>query len=931
MTPLLARAVVRGPMASPRCGECPFSKAGGAGHTIPGEGPTDPDFIVVGEGPGDTERRVRRPFVGASGNLLDKAFAALGVDRSRVWFTNAVLCTPQGASDADKSKAAECCKPRLEAELAMHPGKPVLALGATASKTLLGDKFSISELAGSLHEIGSRDADLARIDADLGAAQVALLAHVVGHNEKHALRYKDGRVAAKPMDAAHGRICFEKHEKLAGKVDALRTKRIAAEGRLDAPRAVIPTVHPAAILRGGAEGQAHSVDLLFWNLVYDAGKIHRLARGEIVRFSEDVETEGEDPARAEELVVGIVADARAGKLLAVDTETDSLRPLQAMLTAIGLATAERGISIAWACVTPRARRLIAAVLADTTIRKVMHNRMYDRPVLARHKMPVSVPCEDTLLLHHAAFPGLAHDLQRVATQFFAIAPWKAEFRSGERATDELLRYNALDTLVTARLYPVLRGCVEGSDSTPTYDADLAMAEVAERMHAAGVPVDLQVNADLAARFEAEIVRARADIEASAASEEIRERLLDRIAFELAKTYRGGTGDKSGRNATNRLPDPTDFVARHAIRLVELRAAPFEWKINSPAHIVGYLRARGVPLFKQTDKGKISTDKEVLDGLSYMKETRDLVEYREASKMLSTFVSKIARSTYADGRLHPRWNIHMITGRWSAEDPQAQNWPKGSSRKGRPNLRAQVVAPAGRIFVGFDMAQIEARIIALLSGDPTLCEIFSHPSAKWGPGDIHGRMTRIVWPDVDRLEAAQKDELRDFIKRTEFCAFYGGSVDTAYQNLLKDDPNVKKADVERVVYLLQSQLTGVIAWHNELLVAVQRPPHEIRSAISGRRRVFPLGNASPTDTRNFPVQSTAADIMALGLRACMPRLPRGALPILQIHDACVFECAEADAERVKAIVLESFTQEHTYRGTTVAFPAEAKVGRSWADL
>ena len=950
---------------------------------------------MIGEGPGHNEVAVGRPFIGASGQMVNKALQAVRRPRDQLWVSNATLCLPSpNATDDDKKLARKCCEPRFRAEINQWPDRPVLALGAIAARAFLGSRFSINEMAGSYHFID------------------------------------------KPKWGT---------------------------------RAVIPTIHPAAILRGGAGiGGAHAPDLAFWNLIYDMAKIDAIAAGKDIVFREDdIATEYEDPKRAEELVRQMVMDARACGMVATDTETyvederrfSALQPLNAQLSAIGLATEGWGLSVAWSVMTPYAKRLVGSVFADLNVRKVMHNRLYDRPVLERHGMPVYGQCDDTMLMHHSAFPGLSHNLQRVATQYYAITPWKAEFRKGHDTPENLTRYNAKDTLVTARIYAPLSVAIKKTQSERTYDVDLRSTECAQWMHEVGVPISRQVNQELYDVFLENMTTARKVIEEAAAAPNIRMKLWDRLAFEQAKRYRHGSlkpGDppshkerqkvrlseiqeahkkgywrfspgsapharalckifgvrasttKTGRfsvarsmlaphrntpaigalydyrtskdpevkeAARQRLdaicadpqiqaklwdeiayeqaysirkesgthPDPDDFEERHKVRLQEIRdlaaKGKWEWRIGSSEHVVAYLKARGVPMYFLTPTGKTSTKKEILEQFAHLPEVRSLLDYRENQKMFSTFCyrmfdrydnnGKIVKYGYADenDRIHPRWSVHKITGRWGAEDPMAQNWPKADKKKGRPNLRSQVVAPPGRIFVGFDFAQLEARIIALYSGDPFLCDVF------WNHKDIHSEFARVVWPNYDTLPIDIRKKLRDTIKRPEYGAFYGGQVDTLWKNVVKDFPDVKLQDIARMVELMTAKMPGVTLWHNKLLRDVAVAPHEIRSAVYGRRRCFPLGNADINDVYNFPVQSTGADIMATGLFRIMERLKSydNAFPILQIHDAMVFECYEEDAERLKEDVRECFEQEHTHNGVTIPFPVDPEIGRSWADV
>ncbi len=985
---------IRGAVDGALCKDCPFSKNGQANRPVVGEGSTRPDWIIVGEGPGQNEVALGRPFVGASGQLVNKALDAIGVDRRRLWVTNATLCLPTpDATDGEKNAARKCCEPRFTVEMAKRPKLPVLALGAVATQAFLGRNVSIQEMAGSYHQVNADGSGF---------------------------------------------------------------------------RALIPTIHPAAILRGGAGiGGAHSPDIAFWNLMYDAAKVKSIAEGKDIVFREDdIVVEYTDPKRAEQLMRQMLQEARRERMVACDTETyvddeqrhSALQPINAKLSAIGFATPNWGLSLAWNVVTSTCKRLMAALLADPAVRVVMHNRIYDRGVCRRHGMPVYGPCDDTMLKHHCAFPGLSHNLQRVGTQYFAITPWKSEFRQGKDTIENLCRYNAKDTLVTARLDEPLDIAMERTKSHRCYEIDLLCSEAAEWMYDAGIPISREVNQRLYDQFWENMQRARAEIEEKANDPALREKLLDRVALEQAKRIRKGSavkqdpenfearqqvrldeiraqaekgawkwkinstahlagwlrvhgltpqltkkgsasvtktwlkahadkhpaikalyewrGDKENealrkiveddasrpeiqdelwvaiafeqaktiRKPTGKPPDPEDFEERQKVRLKELLDAvdkgQWEWNVGSSDHIAAYLKARGVPLYFQTEKGATSTKKEILEGFAHIPEVRALLDYRENQKMFSTFVysffdrfdeeGKIVKYGHADqeDRLHPRWNVHRITGRWSAEDPQSQNWPKADKKKGRPNLRSQVVAPEGRILVGFDFAQLEARIIALLSGDPFLCDIFT--SGK----DIHSEFARIVWPNFDDLPYERRKVLRDTVKRPEYGAFYGGSIETLWKNVVKDYPDVKQADIARMVTLMTARMPGVTVWHQQLLRNVARPPHELRSAIYGRRRCFPLGNADMNDVFNFPVQATGSDIMATGLIRLMPRLRNNyvnANPIIQIHDAIVFECDEEDGDRLMADVKECFEQTHTHNGVTVDFPVDPAKGRSWADV
>lgn len=931
--------VVRGTTDYADCAACPLAKDGQPVRPVTAEGPANPAWIIVGMEPGSTEIALGRPFVGMSGQIVAKALGAIQRPRDEVWITNAAACWRPGASDAMRWRAAECCAPRLEAELAQFPGKPILALGATAAQIVLKDtSFRITERSGTYYR------------TDFAA-------------------------------------------------DALTPDR-----------AVIPSIHPAAMLRGGGASANHAPDLGFWNLIYDASKVDAIARGRNIVFGEELgvdwDHEWEDPKRGEQLIEYVVQEIRRTGVGACDTECyvkhperqeSALRPRQAHLRAIGLGTRDYAASVYWPIMTTRGKRLVRELFATPTIHLDFHNRLYDLPVLRRHGFPVLAKAGCTMLRHHSAFPGAAHDLQTVTAQFYAVSAWKSEFRDGDDTPEALTRYCSKDTQAAARLAKPLDAALKALNAERTYAIDLEMAEIAEDMHEAGVLVSRQVNEELRQRFTDAIKKHREALEAKVYEPAMLEKVWDYLAFEMAKKRRMPKDPAKH--------DPPDFESRHAKRLAEIKASYVKidkktglpskkrWRFSpgAPNHVIAYLRAVGVVFTQLTDKGAISTKKDILKEMSYIPEVGNITSFKENTKLLSTFCVKMfdrqaqtvvvepasywlekaaaaaQRATrakspenqakardladkcravaaeapqereerpvfkygFADehGRIHPRWSIHKITGRWGAEDPMFQNWPKADKRTGRPNLRAQCVAPPGMVLVGFDFAQLEARIIALLSGDPWLVDIFA--AGK----DVHTEFARVVWPEFDSLDPAIRKVLRDQVKRLEFGGFYGGTAEGLWKKVVGDVPDLRVEDVARALAFMRKAMPGVTAWHQELFRTVAKPPFELRSAIYGRRRVFPLGQADESDVKNFTVQATGADVMNTALKILHPRLRnfRGARLICQIHDFAAIECRDADKDKMKALVIACATQEHTHKATTIRFPVDAKIGASLADV
>ena len=134
------------------CRGCELYK--NATQAVFGEGPRDAVLLFVGEVPGDAEDRAGHPFVGPAGKLLDKALAEAGIDRGRVYVTNAVKhfkFTPRVKKRIHSKPSAreiKACRPWLHAEMeAIHP-RMVIALGATAAQSLFGPTFRVTQQRG---------------------------------------------------------------------------------------------------------------------------------------------------------------------------------------------------------------------------------------------------------------------------------------------------------------------------------------------------------------------------------------------------------------------------------------------------------------------------------------------------------------------------------------------------------------------------------------------------------------------------------------------------------------------------------------------------------------------------------------------------------------------------------------------------------------
>src|SRR5437870_6067435 len=135
--------------ASRECTACHLYKR--ATQTVFGEGPRGAPIMLVGEQPGDYEDVAGKPFVGPAGKIMDRALERVGIDRTKVYVTNAVKhfkWTPRGKRRIHKRPAADeiaACRPWLEAEIRVLKPTVIVCLGATAAQALLGRQFRVTQ------------------------------------------------------------------------------------------------------------------------------------------------------------------------------------------------------------------------------------------------------------------------------------------------------------------------------------------------------------------------------------------------------------------------------------------------------------------------------------------------------------------------------------------------------------------------------------------------------------------------------------------------------------------------------------------------------------------------------------------------------------------------------------------------------------------
>ncbi|TLM79428.1 MAG: DNA polymerase I, partial [Actinobacteria bacterium] len=360
----------------------------------------------------------------------------------------------------------------------------------------------------------------------------------------------------------------------------------------------------------------------------------------------------------------------------------------------------------------------------------------------------------------------------------------------------------------------------------------------------------------------------------------------------------------------------------ALRAEILGLAGCEFTIDSPKQLGEVLFDRlGLPKGKRTKTGW-STDASVLGEL---RETYPIagkvLDYRELTKLKSTYIDALPRLVAEDGRVHTTFNQTVAaTGRLSSSNPNLQNIPV-RSELGRRIRAAFVPARAGDVIVSADYSQIELRVLAHLTQDPGLIEAFTCGA------DFHAatgsRVFGVAPEDVT-------PEMRRRAKAVNFGIVYGQSAHGLAETL-----KIGNAEAKEMIDRYFAAYPQVRSFLDETVAEAHRTGYAV--TMYGRKRRIPellSGNHNlrafgERTAMNHPMQGTAADIMKLAMIEADRRLRASGFAagmVLQVHDELVFEAPESEAEAVAALAREAMSG---VADLAVPLVVDVAWGKDWA--
>ena len=351
----------------------------------------------------------------------------------------------------------------------------------------------------------------------------------------------------------------------------------------------------------------------------------------------------------------------------------------------------------------------------------------------------------------------------------------------------------------------------------------------------------------------------------------------------------------------------------------------EFNISSPKQLADVLfgeKHLNLPSGKKGKSGDFSTGIDELKRLRpYFPEVDYIIQYRELSKLDSTYAEGLARAIGSDSRIHTTFTQAMTnTGRLSSTEPNLQNIPVRTEEGSR--LREAFTAEDGKILVDADYSQIELRLLAALSGDEVMCSAFLEGE------DIHKRTAAKVYGVSEEMVT---HKMRAAAKTVNFSIIYGIS-----DYGLAQDLGISYKEASDLIKEYNNQFPGVTSYLEGLRKSGEDKGYAV--TMYGRKRILNELKSQNRNIKSFgyraamntPIQGTAADIIKIAMnrvsKALAERLPSAKL-VMQVHDELICECNIEDKD-LCASILKS--EMEAAASLSVPLLAEVGVGKDWLE-
>lgn len=572
-----------------------------------------------------------------------------------------------------------------------------------------------------------------------------------------------------------------------------------------------------------------------------------------------------------EQLEAMASELRAAGRFAVDTETTSLFPLETELVGVSFSAAEgRAFYVPFVGLDPPVDpkgpaallERLASLLTDPGLERIGQNTKYDWLVFRHAGLELPDPDFDTMLASFSlAGSARSHGLDNLALHHFGQTkiPTKELIGTGAKQitmadvpVERVCEYACEDAEVTYRLYEVLQAELEDSPAADLFrKIEMPLVPVLERMEARGIRIDEKLLASTSKELTREIDRLEGEIH-DLAGEVFKvgsTKVLGQILFEKLAIHEQAGKKKAKRTKTGYATDAATLTESYG-------------------------------------------DVEIV---------QKLLEFRELTKLKSTYLDALPRYVNEQtGRIHCSFSqVSAATGRLASSDPNLQNIPIRSER-GRTLRRAFVPREPDQhgpwAFLAADYSQIELRVMAHLSGDPSLIEAFQRGD------DIHASTAaRLFGVAADQVDRTQRSRA----KVINFGLLYGMG-----PHRVARETGMDLAEAKDFIERYFSAFPTVRQWMDHVLETAREVGYV--ETLLGRRRRVPDIDSKNSRVRSFaenaaintPVQGSAADIIKramIDVDAALQESDLSAQMLLQVHDELLFEVPQSELEATIALV------------------------------
>jgi DNA polymerase-1 len=547
----------------------------------------------------------------------------------------------------------------------------------------------------------------------------------------------------------------------------------------------------------------------------------------------------------------------AQKSFCFDIETTSLDRHSAKLL---------GIAFSWKAhegwYLPYSEHILTEVKTalNSCAEKIGHNLKYDLSVLHSHGIEVRGPFFDTMLADALAVPERRHSMDYLSEILLGYTPVKladvaaVSSRPAENTSDDLFDFAEKITTKSKEL-DMLSIPLENLAEYAAEDADVTF-QLAEKLR----PLLVQTGQDkIFSEIEAPLLPVLVRME------------MEGIAIDLAALK--SIGD-----------DLLQTIDQLAKSIQDHAGTPFN--IASPKQLGQILfdHLKLLDKAKKTKTGQYKTDEQTLSTLLGLHPIiEEILEYREATKLKSTYLDALPNHIAPEtGRIHTHFHQLVAgTGRLASSDPNLQNIPVRSAA-GR-KIRQAFVPRKGYTLLSCDYSQIELRVMAALSCDPTMITAFQDGA------DIH-TITAAKVHGVTPEEVTR--EMRSGAKMVNFGIIYGISAFGLSQRLA-----IPRGEAAEIIDAYFREYPAIKEYMDRTIAESREKGYA--ETISGRRRQYPDLNSSNAGLRqnaeraaiNMPIQGTSADMIKIAMiriDELLRKKPYLTKMLLQVHDELVFD-------------------------------------------